>query len=89
PLIRVTIFNLEYPINFEIVNIPEKVGISLPNSGGRFLFESSNVENKLSINNSLNINKSIFSSTEYQYLKELFDRIIQVQNGELLFKKKT
>lgn len=89
PLERITIFSLEYPSEFEIVNIPEKVGLSLPDSGGRFLFVASNAGNRLSLNNSLAIRKTVFSSTEYHYLKELFDRILQVQNGELLFRKKT
>jgi hypothetical protein len=89
PLTRVSILNMEYPVEFEIVNIPEKVGLSLPNSGGRFLYEVKNLNNTLSLNNSLNINKAVFSSTDYHYLKELFNQILQVQNGELIFKKKT
>lgn len=89
PMERVMIFTLEYPKEFEIVNIPEKVGLSLPNGGGRFIFEPNNTGNRLSVNHSLSIRKTIFSSLEYHYLKELFNRIIQVQNGELVFKKKT
>jgi hypothetical protein len=89
PLERVTIFNLVYPPKFDLVNMPEKVGLSLPNSGGRYLFEASLVGNKLSMNNSLTIRKSVYSSAEYHYLKELFNRIIQVQNGELIFRSKT
>jgi hypothetical protein len=89
PLIRVTILNLEYPDNFHIANLPEKVGVKLPNSGGTFLFEARNADNRLNLNNSLSINKSVFTSNEYPYLKELFNRILQVQNEDLLFKKKT
>ena len=90
PIERTIVFNLEYPADFEIANVPEKVGLSLPNGGGRFLFEAvGKGENKLSINNSISIRKTVFSSNEYHYLKELFNRIIQVQGGELVFKKKT
>jgi hypothetical protein len=89
PVERTIVFNLEYPPGFEIVNLPEKGGLSLPNAGGRFLFEAVAKDgNKLSINNSLSIRKTVFSSSEYHYLKELFNRIIQVQGGELVFKKK-
>lgn len=88
PIERVMIFTLEYPKEFEIVNLPEKVGLSLPNGGGRFLFEPGNSGNRLSVNHSLSIRKTVFSSVEYHYLKELFNHIIQVQNGELIFKKK-
>lgn len=89
PLERVTIFNLEYPAEFEIANLPEKVGLALPNAGGRFMFEARNMGNRISLSNFLSIRKTVFSSTEYHYLKELFDRIIQVQNSELIFKRKT
>ena len=89
PMERIIVFNLEYPEGLEMVNLPEKVGLSLPNSGGRFLFEAQNTGNRLSLSNSLSIQKSVYSSTEYHYLKELFDRILQVQNVQLIFKKKT
>jgi hypothetical protein len=88
PLSRVSVLTMAYPEEFELVNVPEKIGVTLPNSGGRFLFEAKNVDNTLSLNNSLSINQAVFSSTEYHYLKELFNRILQVQNGELIFKRK-
>ncbi|HEU5147722.1 MAG TPA: hypothetical protein VFT90_13440, partial [Chryseosolibacter sp.] len=83
------ILNLEYPTQFEIANIPEKIGLALPDGGGRFLFEAKNLENKFTLTNFLSIRKTVFSSTEYHYLKELFNRILQVQNSELIFKRKT
>lgn len=88
PLERTTVFNLEYPEQYEIANIPERVGLSLPNSTAKFLFEVKSIDNKISMNNSLSIKKALFTSTEYHYLKELFNRILQVQSGELVFKKR-
>lgn len=84
----VTILNLVYPENYEVINSPEKTGLSLPNGGGRFVFELQNIENKLSVNNALIISKTLFPSTEYHHLKELFNHVVQVQNGDLIFKKK-
>jgi hypothetical protein len=89
PMEYITIFNLEYPEEFEIVNQPEKTALSLPNAGGRYICEVQNTGNKLSLNNALTISRTLYSSTEYHYLKELFARIIQIQNGDLLFRKKT
>jgi hypothetical protein len=88
PMEYVTIFTLEYPEHFEIVNRPEKTALSLPNAGGRYLCDVQDTGTKLVLNNALTISKSLFSSTEYHYLKELFTRIIQVENGDLIFKKK-
>ena len=83
------ILKLEYPENFEIANLPEKVGLALPGSGGRYVFEAVDQDHVLSLTSSLVINKTVFTSLEYHYLRELFSRMIQIQNGDLLFKKKT
>lgn len=88
PLERITVFNLQYPQGFAIANIPEPMGLSLPNGGGRFLFQASDQGGKFSMSNSLSIKKTVYTSEEYFYLKELFDQILQVQNGDLVFKKK-
>lgn len=88
PMEYITMLNLEYPEQFEIVSRPEKTGLLLPNAGGRYLCEVTIKGNKLSLNNALTISKALFSSTEYHYLKELFARIIQVENGDLIFKKR-
>jgi hypothetical protein len=89
PMEMITVLNLEYPEDFEILNLPDKTALSLPNSGGRFLLEIQQLDNKITLNNSLTISRTIFSSDEYAYLKELFNRIIQIQNGDLIFRKKT
>jgi hypothetical protein len=83
-----TIMNLEFPSQYELVNVPEKIALSLPNSGGRFLLDSQVAGNRLTLNNALSINRTVFSSEEYRYLKELYSRIIQIQNEDLIFKKK-
>ncbi len=88
PFEHTFVLELEYPSDFEIVNIPEKIGLSLPNSGGKYLCEALDQGNRLSLSSSLSISKTLYSSAEYHYLKELFNRIIQVQNAELIFKKK-
>ncbi|HEY0654729.1 MAG TPA: DUF3857 domain-containing protein [Chryseosolibacter sp.] len=83
-----TMLNLEFPAKFELVNRPEKIALSLPNAGGRFILDSQVANNKLTLNNALTINRTVFSSQEYLYLKELYSRIIQAQNEDLIFKKK-
>lgn len=85
PLERTSVFNLEYPAGFRIENVPERIGLTLPNEGGRFLFDARNVGNRVSITQSLAITKTVYSSAEYYYLKELFSQILQLQNGELIF----
>ena len=35
------------------------------------------------------VRNTVFSSHEYHYLKELFGRILQVQNAQIIFRKMT
>jgi len=88
PVETTIVLNLTYPSSIELESAPDKVALTLPNSGGKFLFDVTTLENKLTINYLFSINKTVFNSTEYHYLKELYDRVIQTQQTDLLFKKK-
>jgi hypothetical protein len=89
PIEMTTILTLEYPADLELVNLPENLGLSLPNSGGRYIVDSKGFENKITLTNTLQINKTVFTSHEYHYLRELFQKVVEVQNTDLLFRKKT
>jgi hypothetical protein len=84
----INILNLELPESIELADVPARIALGLPNSGGRYVFEVQNLGNRVIMNSALSINKTVFSSTEYRYLKELLATIIQVENGEFVFKKK-
>jgi hypothetical protein len=87
PLEEVLIVNLDLPVGLEIEQLPQKLGLSLPDAGGRYIFDIKKNDNKLVVNSSLLIGKSVFTSNEYHFLKELFDRVVQVQNTDILFRK--
>jgi hypothetical protein len=63
--------------------------LALPNGGGKFLFNVQNIGNKVVLNSSLSLSKASYSSEEYHYLKELFNRIVQSYKTNLVFNKKT
>lgn len=83
-----TIINLTYPENFVLVEKPEKTALAIPAGGGKFLFDISDNGNKATVTYSLTLARAAYTSVEYQYLKELFNRAVQVQNSDWLFKKK-
>lgn len=85
---RTISMTLEYPENFELAELPNKLGLSLPNATGRYLFDIRNEGNKIVMQSSLTIGKPIFTSDEYHFLKELYAQIVANQQTELLFKKK-
>ncbi len=89
PLEENMIVNLEYPEEYEIAEIPAKVGLVLPDAGGRYTYTVQNVGHTLTVNSSFAINKTVFTSQEYHFLRELYDRVVAVQKTDLVFKKKT
>jgi hypothetical protein len=88
PIEEVTILNLQYPADYEVEGLPEKIKLGLPQSGGQFIFEMVNGSGKLSMNCSLLISRPVYTSGEYAYLKELFNNVIAAQQTQLVFKKK-
>ena len=88
PMEQVMIFNLTYPEEFDVTDLPEKVGVSLPNAGGRYIYNVQKTGNQLTVNSSLQIARTVFTADEYHYLKELFNRVVAIQQGELVFKRK-
>jgi hypothetical protein len=88
PMERTMILTLNIPTEFELVGKPESNALVLPNAGGKFLFDITLRENQVQVNYSLAINKTVFHSQEYHYLKELFGRIIQTQQTDLVFSKR-
>jgi hypothetical protein len=87
PLEEIFVVEFSYPDNFEIANIPEKLALGLPNNGGRFIVDPKPGDNKLTFSVFLSIVKPVYTSVEYHYLKELFSRIVQVHQTDLLVQR--
>lgn len=88
PLEEIIILNLEYEPTYDVEGFPGKVALSLPNNGGRYLFEISDADHKISMKSSLLVSKPIFSADEYHYLRELFNNVISIEQTQFLFKQK-
>ena len=84
-----TILVMHLPAQYVIDNPPKAVSVTLPNNGGRFLtdFQASG-DNSFTFSHIIQLNKSVYSSQEYPYLKELYNNIIQSEKAEMVFKKK-
>lgn len=82
------ILTLTFPPVFDIAETPQKVALALPNSGGRFITQTSVEGNVLSLAYYLQLNKSIYSSEEYYYLKEFYNKIVETQQTDIVLKKK-
>lgn len=80
---------LEYPANFEVSNLPAPLVVSLPGNGGRYMFSVQNMGNRILMTSILTLNKAIYTSGEYPYLKELLNKVAQSYQTSLVFQKKS
>jgi transglutaminase-like putative cysteine protease len=88
PLNSVFILNLQYPDSYVIDEMPKSVAMALPQNGGRYTLNITNLSTKISMTSIINLSKVVYTSEEYHSLKELFNRIIQTQQSQIVFKKK-
>lgn len=82
------LLTINYPETFELISKPDRNALSLPNGGGRFLFDVTDTGSKVTMNYTVTLSKPIYTSQEYSYLKEFYSRIINVQNTDWIFRKK-
>lgn len=84
---RITV-QIEYPGNIEVVSVPQPVALALPNKGGRFIFSVQNTPGRLILSSWLTVDRTLYSSEEYHYLRELFNHVVQSQGTDIILKRK-
>ena len=88
PFKEQSVMILTIPDNFEVEELPKSTRYSFPDSGGSFTYTSNLNGNQLIINSDLDINRTKFWPEEYEGLKTLFEKIIEKQNEQIVFKIK-
>ncbi|PTQ93634.1 transglutaminase superfamily protein [Mucilaginibacter yixingensis] len=82
------ILTVHLPDKMTTEALPQQVGLALPNQGGRFLLGYTPTDDGFNCSYSIQFNRSLYSSEEYPYLKEMYNKIIQAESAEVVFKKK-
>jgi len=82
------ILTIHLPKGYVVATPPQTLNVEMPNNGGRFLSTYEPLDNTFTFSNIIQFNKGIYSTNEYPYLKELYNKIIQTEKGEMVFKKK-
>jgi hypothetical protein len=78
---------IHLPNGYNVIQAPENKGMAMPNDGGRFITASQTSPNEFTCSHLIQLNKAIYNSDEYPYLKEFYNRIIQSEKAEIIFKK--
>lgn len=79
---------LHLPDNYVVDTPPQNIGVALPNNGGMFQTAYQADGNSFTFSHVIQLNKSVYSSEEYPYLKELYNKIILTQKAEMVLKRK-
>ena len=68
--------------------MPKNAALQLPLGGGRYLFNTSSQDNKISITTNMVLTKAVYGKGEYKALKEFYERIIALEQSTVVLKKK-
>jgi hypothetical protein len=79
---------MHLPANYVVENQPQNIGYILPNQGGRFLTNFEPDQNTFTFSHITQFTRPVYSPEEYRYLKELYNKIIQSEKAEMVFRKK-
>lgn len=83
------ILTLHLPDGYEVEAPPQNASMTLPNQGGKFITAYEPVVNgAFTFSHVIQHTRPVYSSEEYPYLKEFYNKIIQTQQVDILFKKK-
>ncbi|MDB5120872.1 MAG: hypothetical protein JWN56_2090 [Sphingobacteriales bacterium] len=81
------IINITLPDKFSVINQPVNLSLALPDGGGRFISNTLEEGNKFTFSEIKQLSKAIYTSEEYPALKELYNKIIQLQKTDIIFQK--
>ncbi|MEQ9300373.1 MAG: hypothetical protein RIF33_17500 [Cyclobacteriaceae bacterium] len=83
PVHKKIIVNFELPENSEIVDAPVSEVIAIGDDA-KYTYYIQRGDKKLQLSISLDLNKSLWSTSEYLDLKNFFDKIVEKENEELI-----
>jgi hypothetical protein len=75
------------PDGYEVEEVPLSKVVALPNKGGKYVFNVSIAGNKITVLNTLDLKKALFSQLEYTYVKEFFAQMVAKQKEQIVLKK--
>ncbi|MEQ8425188.1 MAG: hypothetical protein RIA63_10800, partial [Cyclobacteriaceae bacterium] len=88
PFEQTNLVTIKIPYGYEVEELPQPLAISLPDKGGRFLYTIGKMNGVISLTSLFSINKTRYSQTEYQSLREFYNQVVAKQ-GELIVLKKS
>jgi hypothetical protein len=87
PVETIYMGKITIPDGYTAEELPQSKIYSLPDNGGKYVYNMSVVGRQISIVSTLQINKSMFVQTEYDILRRFYDLIVAKQSEQIVLKK--
>lgn len=87
PIEETYMFTLNIPEGYAVESVPEKEVVTLPEKACLFTYTSAINGGKVTVTSRMRINKIVYAETEYEYLKEFYNLMIQKHAEQIVLKK--
>ncbi len=77
----------QIPQGYVVEELPKPKVFMLPKAGAKYVYNLSQVGDKIQFTSQLNINQSIFTVEEYNSLREFYNQVVAKQNEQIVIKK--
>ena len=84
---EIILVNMEIPTGYKIDEMPKSVRMNYNENEGLFEYIMNKDANNIYLKCILRFNKAIFSSEDYEYLREFYGQIVKKQSEQIVFKK--
>ena len=81
------IVNMEIPTGYKVDEMPKSVRMNYNENEGSFEYIINKDASTIYLKCVLKFNKAIFSSEDYEYLREFYGQIVKKQSEQIVFKK--
>ncbi|RRN77750.1 DUF3857 domain-containing protein [Pseudoxanthomonas sp. SGD-10] len=83
-----TTVTIQIPEGFQLDYVPDPVAIQLPGNTGRYYYKTSLLNNNtVSLTEKLTLDRTVYDSNAYPFLKELYNRVVQTNKLEWVISK--
>jgi Domain of Unknown Function with PDB structure (DUF3857) len=84
------VLNLDVPQGYKVESMPKGTSTVLKDKSGQFAYNCTFDEgnNKISVVSRINFKNTMYFTEQYQEIKELYNRIVQKHNEQIVLKKK-
>jgi hypothetical protein len=88
PFERIFLCRINIPDGYQVDELPKPKIIVLADNAGKYTYSVTQAGSVLNVISNFQINKSIFSQTEYPNLREFYSQIVAKQAEQIVIKKK-